>query len=291
MIEPRVIVDGLTYPESPRYHDGRLHFVDFYRRSVCAVDPDGTVRVVVETPRTPSGLGWLRDGALLVVSMEDAKVLRFDGYRLSVAGNLSAHQPVALNDMVVTRSGRAYISVKPEIDKARLPCVAATEVLLLDAHSGDWRVVATGLASPNGLVVTDDGRTLIVAETFAAALTAFDIAADGSLSNRRVWAPLSFYPDGICLDADGCVWAAAVLPEDKWSMWRIAEGGDVVGRVASDGAATVAVGLGGPDGRTLYMLESRSLADEQRKLPGNGRIRCVEVRTPTAAGQGVGLGG
>lgn len=275
--------------ESPRWHAGRLYVSDLYAREVVALDLDGGRDHVVDVSGQPGGLGWLPDGDLLVVSMRDASVLRFDGRSTERVAALAS--PMA-NDMVVSASGQAYVGGMPDL-YAHKPTAAEwpREPLYLvepsDGGSSRTRVVADGLQLPNGAVMTPDGRSLIVAETMGRRLLAFDIRPDGTLTDRRVWADLAGMPDGICVDAEGCVWAAIPDPIRARGFWRIAEGGEIAGRYATERSA-VAVELGGPEGDDLFMLEADVLTvDRMAELHTRGNSRAtvgkVEVPAPPEA--------
>ena len=215
-------VKELAFPESPRWHDGALWFSDFYTRRVNRATPDGRVETVVEVPGQPSGLGWLPDGRLLVVSMNDRRLLRLDGGALTVVADLSALAPAPCNDMLVDAQGRAYIGNFGFDLQARAPFASTS--LIMVTPEGAARVVATDMHFPNGTVLTPDGRTLIVGESYGQRLTAFDVRADGSLANRRVWAQLhgkGVGPDGICLDAEGAIWLASPVTRE---VLRVREG-------------------------------------------------------------------
>ena len=199
-----VLLDGLAFPEGPRWHEDRLFFSDMHAHRVVAVDAGGNDETIVEVPNQPSGLGWLPGGDLLVVSMVDRKVLRLAGGTLAVHADLADLAPANCNDMVVDARGRAYVGNFGFDMYAGEPW-RKTNIIAVDPDGNAW-VAADEMSFPNGPVITPDGRTLIVGESSAARLTAFDIADDGSLSNRRVWASLreiGATPDGICLDADG----------------------------------------------------------------------------------------
>jgi len=181
----RVLLDGLVFPEGPRWHAGKLWFSDMHAHCVMTVDLAGRAETVVEVPGQPSGLGWLPDGRLLVVSMTDRRLLRLDPGGLTVAADLAALASFHCNDMVVDARGRAYVGNFGFDLHAAAPFHAAELVLVPPGAAP--RVVAADLAFPNGCVITPDGGTLIVGESGAARLTAFTIAADGSLGERRVW--------------------------------------------------------------------------------------------------------
>lgn len=268
-----VLLDGLAFPEAPRWRDGELWFSDMTAQKVMRVSLDGKVSIVVEVPGQPSGLGWLPDGRLLVVSMTDRRLLRLDPAGLTVVADLSAWAPFHCNDMVVDEKGRAYVG-NFGFD---LPAKAEAKptVLILVTPEGKTSVVAEDLSFPNGSVITADGRTLIVAESFGARLTAFAVAQDGSLSNRRVWARLEAAgPDGICLDAEGAVWVASPIGRE---VLRVREGGEVTHRIATENQA-VACMLGGPDRRTLFVLSCQIIPEREKSCAlKSGRIETVRV--------------
>lgn len=278
MPEPTVLLDGLMFPEGPRWHDGRLWFSDMHAHEVVAVGLDGQRETIVAVPNDPSGLGWLPGGDLLIVSMRDRKLLRYDGSALREHADLSALAPFHCNDMVVDGAGRAYVGNFGFDLHARAE--PKTTNLILVTPDGACREVATDLFFPNGTVITPDGTALIVGESGGRRLTAFDIEADGSLSNRRVWADLGVPPDGIALDAEECIWVA--VPTNPGAFIRVAKGGEVRQRIDLDDWGGFACALGGPEERTLFMLEARSSDPAEIAGPGNGRIRALEVDAPRA---------
>ncbi|MEO8656306.1 MAG: SMP-30/gluconolactonase/LRE family protein [Ramlibacter sp.] len=273
-------VKELAFPESPRWHDGALWFSDFYTRRVNRATPDGRVETVVEVPGQPSGLGWLPDGRLLVVSMNDRRLLRLDGGALTVVADLSALAPAPCNDMLVDAQGRAYIGNFGFDLQARAPFAPTS--LIMVTPEGAARVVATGMHFPNGTVLTPDGRTLIVGESYGQRLTAFDVRADGSLDNRRVWAHLhgkGVGPDGICLDAEGAIWLASPVTRE---VLRVREGGEITHRIPTANQA-VACMLGGADRRTLFVVTGRVLVTPEESLAQrSGMISSVRVEVPGA---------
>ena len=274
-----VLADGFVFLEGPRWHDGRLFVSDMHDDRVLAVGLDGRVERILDVPTQPSGLGWLPDGRMLVVSMTDRKLLRVDRGGVAVHADLSAIATFHANDMVVDGHGRAYVGNFGWDYESGAP-VRKTALALVHP---DGRVVraAEDLAFPNGMVLTPDGRTLIVAETFAQCLTAFDVAGDGGLSNRRLWASVDpVFPDGICLDAAGAVWVASPLSNE---VVRVREGGDVADRIAT-GRHTIACTLGGPDRRTLFVLTSEAIRRDEARPKRSGRIETVPV---DVAGAGV----
>ncbi|HWI81706.1 SMP-30/gluconolactonase/LRE family protein [Ramlibacter sp.] len=277
-LEP--FVKELAFPESPRWHAGALWFSDFYQRRVCRVAGDGRVEAVVEVPDQPSGLGWLPDGRLLVVSMNDRRLLRLDGTALAAVADLSALAAGPCNDMLVDAQGRAYIGNFGFDLHGRAPFAATCLVMV--PPGGAPQVVARDLEFPNGTVLSPDGRTLIVAESYGQRLTAFDVRPDGSLAQRRVWAQLAgrgVAPDGICLDAQGAVWLASPVSRE---VMRVQEGGAITHRVPTEGQA-VACMLGGPDRRTLFVLTGRVMVTPQQSLrERSGAIWRMRVEVPGA---------
>jgi sugar lactone lactonase YvrE len=247
----KILMTGIVFGEQPRWHEDRLWFSDWGSREVIAVDLDGISEVVLRAPSFPCCVDWLPDGRLLLVSARDGLLLRreLDG-TLVTHGDLSqVSTPPAGNELVVDGRGNAYVNGIGFDLMAGEPF--APGIVALVSPDGSARLVADGLAFPNGMLVTPDNATLIVAESYANRLSAFDIGADGSLSRRRVWADLGDgVPDGICLDADGAVWYADV-PNKR--CVRVREGGEVLQRVKID-RGCFACALGGADGRTLFMM-------------------------------------
>jgi len=275
--KPRVLLDGLAFPEGPRWRDGVLWFSDMHAQRVMTVDSTGRAQVVVEVPNCPSGLGWLPDGRLLVVSMNDRKLLRLDPDGLSEVADLGHIATFHCNDMVVDAQGRAYVGNFGFDFGAGQTLVPAAIALV--TPDGAVRVAAEGLEFPNGTVITPDGKTLIVGESFAGRLTAFDIRPDGTLENRRVWAQLeNAVPDGICLDAEGAIWVASPLSNE---VVRVREGGVVERRIATETTA-IACMLGGADRRTLFILTAGTLDPAEAAAQRRGRIEVIDVDVPGA---------
>jgi len=287
MSDAKVLATGLYFGEGPRWHAGRLWFSDFYDHAVKSVDASGNVRTELTIDDHPSGLGWLPDGRLLVVSMNKRQVLRMDPDAVRVHADLSGVAAHRTNDMVVDAAGRAYVGnfgfrLDDELKSRGVEGVLADHPVANLARvdpDGSVHVAAPDMHFPNGSVITPDGRTLIVAETLALRLTAFDIAADGSLSNRRVWAPVGMRaPDGICLDAAGNVWIAnAIAPE----CVLVAPGGEIVATVSTDQPCFACM-LGGEDGRTLFMMTAPSSLAEIASASRQGRIMTAIVQVPRA---------
>jgi sugar lactone lactonase YvrE len=276
MPRPETLIDGLRFPEGPRWRDGRLWFSDMHAQQVLAVDLDGQTETIASVEHDPSGLGWLPDGRLLIVSMRDRKLLRLDPQGLVEVADLSGLASFYCNDMVVDARGRAYVgNFGFDLHGGGQPC--ATNLVLVEPDGGA-RVVAEDLRFPNGTVITPDGRTLIIGETFGACLTAFDVAPDGSLSGRREWARMEkAVPDGICLDAEGGIWVASPV---SGAVLRVREGGEVTDRIEVEHQAFACM-LGGPERKTLFLCTA---ADSDPEKTGNrtGRIEFVEVDVPGA---------
>ena len=285
-----VLLDGLFFGEGPRWHEGRLWFSDFYDHAVRTVDLDGHTTTEMEVPGQPSGIGWLPDGRLLVVSMTDRRLLRreHDGAVVTHA-DLSAIATFHCNDMVVDAAGRAYVG-NFGFDLDAVLTEGGPEAALVDPRTADVAridpdgtvsVAVRGRRFPNGTVLTPDGRTMIMAETLGLRLTAFDVGPDGSLSGERVWANLVepfVVPDGICLDAEGAVWVAnALAPEAV----RVAEGGEVLARVATS-RNCYAVMLGGPEGRHLCCMTAPTSHHAEASAVREGRVEVAEVAVPHA---------
>ncbi|MBU2643704.1 SMP-30/gluconolactonase/LRE family protein [bacterium] len=274
------LVSGLGFPEGPRWRDDKLWFSDFRTRKLMTVDLDGHLEEIAEVPGQPSGMGWLPDGSLLVVSMVDRRLLRLQDGKLSVYADLSRLASYHCNDMVVDRHGRAYVGNFGS--PMNTPPFKTAEIILVKPD-GTVQTVADEMVFPNGSVITADGKTLIVGETYAARLTAFEIEADGSLSRRRVWAQFDdlgivtdrkqlmqrVLPDGICLDAEGAIWIAS--PNKNAEVLRVVEGGEVVDRVTVE-TFPYACMLGGPDRKTLFVLTSELFSDALV-----GKIETVQV--------------
>jgi len=273
-----VLFAGLSFGEGPRWHDGRLWVSDFYTHRVLAIGDDGTAETIVEVPNRPSGLGWLPDGRLLVVSMTDHRVFRLDDGALVEHADLSGIADGDCNDMVVDASGRAYVG-NFGYDFAR-GATPKTATLALITPDGAVSAAATELQFPNGTVITPDGSTLVVGETFGRRLTAFDIAPDGSLSNRRVWADLgNVTPDGICLDEAAGIWVA---DPTNFQCVRVLEGGHVSDRIPTTQACFACM-LGGADRRTLHLVTGELTGDVDRLVVERpGRVETVRVDVPGA---------
>jgi sugar lactone lactonase YvrE len=273
-----VLLDGLTFPEGPRWHAGRLWFSDFYTHRVLAVGRDGRAQTIADVPKRPSGLGWRPDGTLLIVSMLDRSLLELTNGTLRVAADLSNLATGPCNDMVVDGAGRAYVG-NFGYDRHANEAPRTTSLIRVDPD-GRAVAVADELMFPNGMVITPDGETLIVAETYAHRLTAFTIGADGGLTGRRLLAALddACFPDGICLDAEGAVWIADARDHD---VLRVFDGGRVERRIGVGERSVFACMLGGPDRRTLFLCTSTGSGPAMAHKT-DGRIEFVPVDVPGA---------
>lgn len=273
-----VIATGLSFPEGPRWHNGAFYFSDFHTHRVLRIATDGSLETVVDVPNRPSGLGWRPDGTLLVVSMVDRRLMALADGGLQPVADL-VHATGNCNDMVVDARGRAYVG-NFGFDRHAGETAITTCVQRVDPD-GSVHVAADDLFFPNGTVITPDGGTLVVAETYGHRLTAFDVAADGSLSHRRVWADLDGgFPDGICLDAAGAIWIAD--PRNKCCR-RVLEGGQIDRTIPTGDLGAYACMLGGEDRRTLYICTNSGSGPEM-KAKRDGRIETIKVDVP-----GVGL--
>ncbi|MGY1784965.1 SMP-30/gluconolactonase/LRE family protein [Geodermatophilus sp. SYSU D00698] len=270
------LAGDLGFPEGPRWHDGRLWFSDFHDRRVRTLTPDGVLTTVLDLDDAPSGLGWTPEGTLLVVAMTRRALLEVAGGRPVVRADLTGLTRSRANDLVVDAAGRAYVS-SFGFDLVGGAPVEPTGLVRVDPD-GAASVVAEDLRFPNGMALTGDGRTLVVAETYGARLTAFDVADDGSLSGRRVFAETpGLAPDGICLDAEGHVWFATARTAE---VLRVREGGEVTGRVpVGSGSLSYACTLGGDDGRTLFVCTAPTWTEGG---PRAGRVEAARVDVPRA---------
>ena len=272
------MLTGLVLAESPRWHDGRLWCSDWAAQELIAVDLAGQREVVVRMPSFPFSFDWSRDGGLLIVSGGERRLVRRarDGSLRTVA-DLKPLCDFPWNEIVVDGRGNAYVnSIGFDFPGGEV----TTGIIALVTPDGSARQVADDVAFPNGMVVTPDNATLILAESYGNRLTAFDIAADGSLRNRRLWADLDGgYPDGICLDAQGAVWYADV-PNKR--CVRVREGGEVLETIDVDRGCFACM-LGGEDGRTLFIVANdwrgpENMGDAER----TGRVVTVDAPAPHA---------
>jgi sugar lactone lactonase YvrE len=274
---PQVVMDGVAFPESPRWHEGRLWFSDWVAQEVIAVSPDGEREVIAKVDAFPFSIDWLPDGPLLITAGRLILRLEPDG-SLATHADLGELTEYGLNEIVVDPRGNAYVN------GAGFDMMGGGEfapgIVVVLRPDGSADVVAEGVAFPNGMAVTPDGSALIVADSYGKELTGFDIAEDGTLSNRRIWADLGDgVPDGICLDADGAAWYADV-PNRR--CVRVADGGEVLQTVELDRGCFACM-LGGSDGSTLFIAAQEWSGPENvGKEPRTGQILAVQAPAPHA---------
>ncbi|MEV7625257.1 SMP-30/gluconolactonase/LRE family protein [Actinoplanes sp. NPDC089786] len=293
MADFTTVVSDAHFLEAPRWHEGRIWFSDFYGLRVSSANEDGSdLRVEAEVPGQPSGLGWLPDGRLLIVSMTDRRVLRRepDG-TLVTHGDLAKHAAGPINDMSVDARGRAYVG-NFGFDLMGGAPIEPTSLHRVDPD-GTVTEVADGLWFPNGSAITPDG-VLLVGETFGNRISAFDLTDDGRLTNHRVWASfgplptdrsvevvlpaLAVAPDGACLDAEGGFWIADATGS---RLLRVVEGGTITDEIET-GTPVYACALGGADGRTLYACAAPDFHAEPRKAATEARLLATRVAVPAA---------
>jgi sugar lactone lactonase YvrE len=273
------IVAGLAFPESARWHDGELFFAEKRAERVRAWSPTAGGRDVATVPGQPGGIGWDADGRLLVVSSAERALLRQDPEGMVRVADLTNHTVSRANDMVVDTAGRAYVGhFGYDLLGGATPAPAS---LVLVETDGSVSTVADDLHFPNGCVISPDGTTMILAETAANRLTAFTVAPDGRLDDRRLFAERDgFFPDGIALDAEGAVWAADPVGR---RVVRVREGGTITDDLSTAPNGAFACALGGADGRTLFVC----LYDERSTMlgdsaPASGSIVATTVTVPAA---------
>lgn len=273
--QTEILLTGLAFPESPRWRDDRLWFTDQHAHSIMTVTPGGKAECLLKTADLPGGLGWLRDGTPLVVAMTERAVYRLTDEGLELHADLSALAPFHCNDMVISADGRAYVgNFGYDLHGGAAP--SATRLIMIEPD-GSCRITATELIFPNGSVITPDGMTFIVAETFAHRLTAFTISEEGQLHTPRLWADLGeATPDGICLDAEGAVWVASPGTHE---IIRVKEGGTILTRIYPLGTPYACM-LGAPDRKTLFILTAETDDPEQAEKTRSGRIETVPVDIP-----------
>ncbi len=283
------IAAGFTLAEGPRWHDDRLYFSDMFARRICSLDEGGRLETVCEAADKPSGLGFLPNGDLLFVLMQEQKVMRFSGGKVELHADLSALADGQINDMAVGLAGHAYVGqLGFDYEKGETP---KSTSLLTIAADGTPGIAADDLWGPNGIALSADGRTLVTAEAAGYLLTAFDIDAAGRLSNRRIFAqpPEGHAPDGICLDAEGGVWAGIPVVLNAPGMaspgfMRFVEGGTVTHVLPiGEGRRAIACVFGGGDRRTLYLCTTDTFSGKEALIRRSARIE--RVRLPfTGAG-------
>jgi sugar lactone lactonase YvrE len=264
------LANGFCFGEGPRWFEGLLWFSDMLGEAVHTVNLHGDMTKLPLARHAPSGLGFRPDGSLLIASTENRQVLRYDGDTVTVLADLSDVVPADLGDLVVDEAGRAYVGSQAH----------EGGVIVRIAPDGTSAVVARDLDFPNGMVITPDRKTLIVAESIGRRLTAFTIGADGSLSDRRIFADgLGGPPDGVTLDADGGVWTSMTLAN---RFDRIVEGGTVTDRIDMGDRVAIACTLGGPERRTLFLLSSTSAYPQRLIGTKLSRIDAMTVDVPGA---------
>ena len=289
----KTLIGGLSFTECPRWHDGRLYFSDFYTQRVLAVTLDGATETIARVPGQPSGIGFLPDGRMLIVSMRDRKImLRETGGALVEYADLSKLAPGHLNDMLVDHRGYAWVG-NFGFDLMGGAKFSATNLICVDPN-GCAKVAAEELGFPNGMVLTSDGKTLVVAETMMNRLTAFNLSA-GVLGNRRTWAAfgepptsadvaqilsqVDVAPDGICLDTHGAIWVADAI---NGRCIRVAEGGEIIEELKTDGLGAFACMLGGADGRTLFVCVAPTFQEAEASTNHRAEIWMTTVDVPRA---------
>jgi sugar lactone lactonase YvrE len=276
------LLDGLVFPEAPRWHDGTFYFSDMHAHRVLRVGADGATEGVLEHTAAVSGLGWLADGAMLVVDM-DGFVLRVDAGGVSQHADLRDVAKFGVNDMVTHPGGWSYVG-QFGFDRHSHGEAPLSPIVRVDADGSVGIASPDGLHVANGMAITPDGETLLVAETAGGRISSFRIGDRGELGPRRTWADLpgGRLPDGMCLDAEGSIWAACII---GGSFDRFVEGGDIVDSipVEEDGRHPIACMLGGPERHTLYLLTATTYGREDEALATvDARIDTVEVDVPGA---------
>jgi sugar lactone lactonase YvrE len=266
------IIEGLAFPEAPRWHAGRLWFTDQHARAILATDPAGKRETIAMTEDLPGGLGWLPDGRALVVFMTQRRVMQLTSEGLAEYADLSAQASFHCNDMVVDAAGHAYVG-NFGFDLHGGGEVEPAEIIRID-QGGNGEVFARDVVFPNGSVITPSRDTLLVAETFACRISAFGLDARGRVASRRLWADLGAHtPDGICMDAEEAIWVAS--PGTK-ALFRVEQGGAILDRCTTRGTPYACM-LGGEDRRTLYICTSETDDPQEAAKQKSGRIEQVRV--------------
>jgi sugar lactone lactonase YvrE len=276
---PHILLDGLIFPEAPRWRNDRLWFSDIFGHTVKTVDLAGRSETALEIAGWPCGIGFLADGSLLVSSTNDATVLRHAGNGPEVFADLrtfveAVPDALLINDLIADEQDRAYVGgMSRRVGDQPMPA----KIFLLEIGR-EPRVVANDAIGPNGMAIMPDRRRLIVAETPARRLSAYAIEPDGALGERELFAELDCMPDGICLDAEGAVWVAGLRNE---VFLRVREGGDVIERFEVPGKLAIACTMGGEDRQTLFLVTCRRFGDPRRG-EAEGWIETVQVDVPGA---------
>lgn len=295
--ELTVLAGGFAFLEGPRWHDGHLYTSDFYTYKVVRIAPDGTWEKLFDLPGQPSGMGWLPDGDLIVNSMRDRKVMRWNGSELSVHADLADVAESHLNDMTVDAQGRAYVGNFGVDHLAGEPMAPATLVRV--DPDGSVTKLVSGLHGPNGMAITADGQTMFMSESTANRVSRFDITDDGDLVNQTTYyadgdlpkeadtfvgaiqnGELHWVPDGMCIDAEDAIWVADAIGR---RALRIKDG-QVVEELSTGDLqlGVVSCALGGDDGRTLFLCAAPGFGEEACKASHDARILITRVEVPHA---------
>lgn len=275
--QPILFADNFVFLEAPRWHQDRLWVSDVFDLKLYTLEPDGRRTVVCDVPHRPSGIGFMPDGTPIVVSSRDRKLMKVVDGRLAVHADLSRYAAGDVNDFAVDDRGRIYVGNFGYDFHGGAP-KAPTDIHLVEPD-GSIHVAASGLEFPNGIVIMNGGRTLVVAETWSCRLTAFDRNAAGQLSNRRIFADLGHRePDGICVDAEGGIWAACF---NTGEVVRVLDGGEVTDLIACSRHA-IACQLGGKDGKTLFCTVYTGTLEDMAAQERLAAVYTVEVDIPGA---------
>lgn len=280
----RTLIDlghGLRFTESPRWRGDRLWFIDIHDNAIKSVSLAGDLRTELALPFKPNGLGFLPDGSVVFSDALSLTMKRWDGSMVQDHASLAATSVFCLSDAITDGQGRTWVGdIGYNFWNPDAAPVDTCTIARID-RNGTVAKAADGLEFPNGMVMTPDGGTLIVAETNAFRLTAYDVAADGSLSRRRTFAdlPAGVQPDGICLDAEGAVWIAN--PAGSPAVLRVRDGGEVTDTIALESHA-YAIMLGGPERRHLFICTSASHDPAEIAASPSARLLVTEVAVPGA---------
>lgn len=284
------VASGFAFTECPRWKDGHLWFVDMHLEQIISIDLETDNLTVIEVPGSPGGIGWLPDGRLVVVMMEQRQILRREDDNWVVHADLSADVPTTLNDLVVDQAGRCYVgetgfdphdylSTPDDIEHVtvgKFECPSLSRIFMVEPE-GDYRVVCEGVAFGNGIVIDARTQHLFIAESFGARLSRFDIDHDGSLSNR-VQLPLGFAPDGIGLDDWGCIWVSDVFGH---AAQRVTAAGELLERIPTR-QLCLACAVGGPSGNDLFLCSSPTLDREQCLEKLESHIETTTIGPPAS---------
>ena len=284
-MKPEIFAENLIFPEGSRWKNDKLIFSDIFSNEVISFTEEGNKEIVVKIDGLPVGLGWNQNNDLLINSLQDKKVLVFDGKTTKEYADIGAHENNFINDMTTDALGRAYVgTVALESFNENIPIApdnmpTFSSIMLVDTD-GSVRRVADRMTFTNGMAISPDGKKLVVAETFAYRLSIFDIKPNGDLDNRRIFADLGAPTDGITMDTKGRVWVA--IPYYTFGGpggWvRVEDGGKVSGKIDSGTHGAFDCVLGGKNMDNLYLLEGAILGNE--RIRGGGRIRVCKVDCP-----------